>query len=187
MNTGATNMGVTISVFPILLLVGGIVALLVLAFRRRPGVTSGLAIAVVTSLVFLAGGGMLLALMMPAMDAPLDASPSVQVYDTPDAAGTPDVARSPTPTSRPTDQATGQTHYFPPVKVVTTHTNYGVSRRSGIPKIILTAISLMAMLALARVALDGRPGSGYSVAARIVAIAAFVGLCALLAGMGGLI
>lgn len=60
------------------------------------------------------------------------------------------------------------------------------SRHVGAPpfvKYVLAGISLAALLVLARVAVFGRKNGGYGPAARIVATAAFVGLCALLASI----
>ncbi|MCB9854416.1 MAG: hypothetical protein H6818_01930 [Phycisphaerales bacterium] len=61
---------------------------------------------------------------------------------------------------------------------------YGDNDRPRFGRMLLMALSLAALLVLARVAVDGRRGSGFGAGARIVAVLAFAGICALLANLG---
>lgn len=80
----------------------------------------------------------------------------------------------------PIDRSSSETNAQPGIAetyVISTKEN---DVRGTLPNMILIGLSMIALLALARVAVDGRKDSGYGMPARLLAASSFMALCVLL-------
>lgn len=147
----------------------GVIALIVAAFRRSSSNGFGVLATMVVGLVIIFAGFAGLVLPITRLTGQERGAVSIGPPQ-PVAVATISQSES-TTTSAPVAGATKV--------VVHSHARRG-SSGSPVHKSIMAAISLAALLVLARVAADGRKRGGYGAAARIVAALAFAGVCALL-------
>lgn len=172
MNVGNTWAGLGIGGIIALLLVAGVITLIVLAFRSSRGVGLGAIVAVVVVL------GAITALTLPlVMFQPAPAvSASVQEqwpHPRSDADVT-ETSRQETKYAAITRRQGATVENARPLDPPRKRQNY-------VPKMLLAAFSLAALVSLARVAVDGRRHVGFAAPTRIIATLAFVGLCVILA------
>ncbi len=171
MNVGNTWVGVGIGGIIALLLVAGIITLIVLAFRNSRGAGLGSIVAIVVML------GAITALTLPAFNSQPAPSVAVSVQET---WPLPRSDARVTETSRQETQDAAFTPRQGASVERSTPLDPPRQRQNNIPKMLLAAFSLAALVSLARVAVDGRKHVGFAAPTRIIATLAFVGLCVIL-------
>jgi hypothetical protein len=170
----------------VVLIVAGLIALIILAARRSSNRSSNGKFSVAGFLILAFFGiPLLIGILLPSMSPRHTVSVSneqIMPRSAPAPANTGTNAQRTSP-----KRTSGETHQNPDIVEAPVVSRRNNNVRGTIPNMLLAGLSMIALLALARVAVDGRRDGGYTLPSRLLATFSFVALCALLWALGPMV